>query len=37
MLQRTNTYELKIFNAICFFCFAIFLACFTDLTYGWLK
>lgn len=37
MLQRTYTYELKIFNAIFFSCFAMFLICFTDLTYGWLK
>jgi len=34
MVQRTHTYELKIFNAVFLCCFAIFLACFADLTYG---
>jgi cardiolipin synthase len=34
MVRKTHLYELKIFNAVFFCCFAIFLACFADLTYG---
>jgi len=34
MVRKTHIYDFKIFNAIFFFCFAMFLACFTDLTYG---
>ena len=34
MVRKTHIYELKIFNAIFFCCFAIFLVCVADLTYG---
>ena len=34
MVHKTHTHDFKIFNTLFFFCFAIFLACFTDLTYG---
>lgn len=34
MVHKTQLYDLKIFNLIFLFTFAIFLACFTDLTYG---
>src|SRR3989338_3348764 len=34
MVHKTLVYELKIFNAIFITIFAIFLACFADLSYG---
>lgn len=34
MVYKTNIHEFKIFNAIFLFSFALFLACFADLTYG---
>ena len=37
MIRKTNAYELKILNAVFFFGFAMFIFCFTDLTYGWLN
>ncbi len=37
MIRKTYDNELKIFNTVLFFGFAMFLVCFTDLTYGWLN
>ena len=34
MVQKTYTYELRILKTVFLFCFALFLACITDLTYG---
>jgi cardiolipin synthase len=34
MVQKTYTQEVTIFKAVFLFCFSIFLACMTDLTYG---
>ncbi|MDO8806555.1 MAG: phosphatidylserine/phosphatidylglycerophosphate/cardiolipin synthase family protein [Elusimicrobiota bacterium] len=34
MVHKTHLHDFKIFNIIFLFSFAIFLACFTDLTYG---
>lgn len=34
MVHKTHAYDLKIFNTVLFFSFAIFIVCFADLTRG---